>query len=97
MQFLQFLQLNILNGIINIPNIHLEKSAGPASKALLEAGSCTNCGTEKKGAGVSELHASAANLKHSQYSHYAELGPDHTSPCQTPLHSAASDRCTLDA
>lgn len=81
---------------INILNLHLEKSAGHASRALLEAGSCTNCETEKKGADMSELCASAANLRHYQYGHYAELGPDCTSPCQTPLHSAASESCLLD-
>lgn len=51
---------------------------------------------EKKGAGISELCALAASLRHYQYGHYAELGPDHTSPCQTPLHSAAPDNCILD-
>lgn len=94
MQSLQFLPLN--RDIINILNFHLEKSAGHASKALLEADSYTNCVTEKKGAGMSELRASAANLGYYQYDHYAELGPDCTSPRQTPLHSAASESCILD-
>lgn len=45
---------------------------------------------------VSLSCALSANLRHYQYGHYAELGPDHTSPCQTPLHSAAPDSCVLD-
>lgn len=51
---------------------------------------------EKKGAGSCELCAMAVSLRRYQYCLYAELDPDHTSPRQTPLHSAAPDSCILD-
>ena len=86
----------MLKGITNAANPHLEKVAGHASKQLFQSGSCTKCGTERKDAGICELCASTAGLRHYQYGHYAVLGPDHTGPCQTPLYAAAPDSCILD-
>lgn len=87
MQSLLFLQLDVLKGVKTTVTLHLEKGADCASKKLfLETGSCTNCGIEKKDAGIHELLGMAASFRFTSMATIQHLGLDRPGPCQTPLH-----------